>query len=126
MKALKLFVVLITMSRALPVLAQVDPEILKQAEQGHAESQFYLGWMYYEGEEVPQDYTKAIHWYQKAAEQGFAYSQTELGFIYAYGQGVPQDYTKAFQWFQKATEQGNTYSQFELMVQPLQKAVGQV
>ncbi len=37
------------------------------AEQGHANSQFYLGWMYDNGQGVPQDHKTAVKWYTRAA-----------------------------------------------------------
>jgi uncharacterized protein len=40
------------------------------AEQGNADAQYNLGWMYSSGTGVPQDYTQAVEWYRKAAEQG--------------------------------------------------------
>jgi len=43
---------------------------LKAAEQGDAKSQRNLGICYYEGEGVPQDYKKAVHWLSKAEAQG--------------------------------------------------------
>ena len=41
-----------------------------QAEQGHAPSQAGLGFMYREGQGVPQDDAEAARWYRLAAEQG--------------------------------------------------------
>ncbi len=38
--------------------------------QGHAIAQSYLGFMYDNGQGVPQDYAEAAKWYRKAAEQG--------------------------------------------------------
>jgi len=43
---------------------------LKAAEQGDARAQKNLGICYYEGEGVPQDYKKAVHWLSKSKEQG--------------------------------------------------------
>jgi len=38
-----------------------------RAEQGIAQSQNNLGWMYHKGQGVPQDYKEAIKWYRKSA-----------------------------------------------------------
>jgi len=84
------------------------------AEQGMAEAQEVLGFMYAEGKGGPQDYAEAAKWYRKAAEQGVADSQTFLGFMYAIGNGVPQDYAEAAKWYRKAAEQGNAGGQFFL------------
>ena len=62
------------------------------AEQGNAAAQAGLGWMYVNGQGVPQDYAQALIWLRKAADQGDAYGQTNLGFMYVNGLGVPQDY----------------------------------
>ena len=34
-----------------------------------------LGWMYYYGLGVEQDYTEALRWFKKAAEQGYVDAQ---------------------------------------------------
>ena len=43
---------------------------LKKAEQGDADAQFNLGYLYESGRGVSQDYNEAAKWYRKAAEQG--------------------------------------------------------
>ena len=45
-------------------------EIRSLAEQGDADAQFLLGFMYAYGKGVAQDFAKAVKWYRKAAEQG--------------------------------------------------------
>jgi hypothetical protein len=85
-----------------------------QAAQGDADAQHNLGIMYADGIGVPQDYTKARQWYEKAATQGNATAQVALGLLYSQGQGMPKDYTKARQWFEKAAAQGNAQAQFAL------------
>ena len=47
----------------------------KAASQGHSESQFALGWMYYHGRGVAQNLDKAIEWFREAANQ----RPTEIG-----------------------------------------------
>ena len=42
----------------------------KAADQGNAEAQCNLGWMYRYGRGVTQDDGEAVKWYQKAADQG--------------------------------------------------------
>ena len=54
-------------------------EQFKAAEQGQAEAQYTLGFMYAKGEGVPQDYAEAMKWFRKAAEQGHAEAQHNLG-----------------------------------------------
>jgi hypothetical protein len=47
------------------------------AEQGNADAQYELGWMYRSGKGVPQDYKTAFKWYTLAAEQGHAAAQIQ-------------------------------------------------
>jgi len=42
------------------------------ANQGDADAQSNLGWMYENGKGVLKDYKQAAKWYRKAADQGFA------------------------------------------------------
>ena len=60
----------------------------KAAEQGDAEAQDNLAFMYKNGQGVTQDYAQAVKWYRKAAEQGYAGAQINLGVMYDNGQGV--------------------------------------
>ena len=46
--------------------------------QGLAAAQYSLGFCYYNGYGVPQDYAQAVQWYRKAAEQGNAAAQEAL------------------------------------------------
>ena len=84
------------------------------AESGYADAQNNLGDCYYYGHGVPQDYTKAVEWFQKAANQGNASAQYNLGFCYEKGRGVQQDYTKAVEWYKKAANQGQVNAQYNL------------
>jgi TPR repeat protein len=61
-----------------------------------------LGLMFYEGQDVPQDYAEAVQWFQKAAEQGDGDSQLKMGVMYTNGQGVVQDYVQAHKWLSLA------------------------
>ncbi len=86
----------------------------KAAEQGYADGQNDLGYMYRKGLGVTQDYAEAVKWYRKAAEQGNASGQNNLGYMYDEGLGVPQDYAEAVKWYRKAAEQGKAYGQYDL------------
>ena len=50
----------------------------KLAEQGYAQGQCNLGFMYDNGKGVPQNHEEAVKWYRKAAEQGYAHAQRKL------------------------------------------------
>jgi hypothetical protein len=81
------------------------------AEQGDADAQFRLGYMYEVGDGVPEDDTEATKWWFKAAEQGHVEAQSKLGFMYDLGRGVPEDHTEAVKWYRKAAEQGDADAQ---------------
>ncbi len=49
------------------------------ADQGDADAQLNLGFMYDHGEGVPQNYAEAVRWYRMAADQGNAIAQHNLG-----------------------------------------------
>ena len=95
------------------VLSKVEL-LRKRAEQGDADAQLALGFMYFDGQSVPQDKAEAVKWFRKAAEQGNAVAQSNMGFAHSSGEGVPQDEAEAAQWFRKAAEQGETYAQSNL------------
>ncbi|KAI8594683.1 hypothetical protein EDD21DRAFT_421428 [Dissophora ornata] len=44
--------------------------------------------MYFNGEGVPQDYSKAMEWYLKAANQGHASAQPNLGGSSMYSKAI--------------------------------------
>jgi uncharacterized protein len=71
----------------------------KAAEIGDTEAQTALGWMYFKGEGVRQDYAKALTLLRKTADQGNAKAQAALGVMYLKGQGVPRDFAQARMWF---------------------------
>lgn len=86
------------------------------ADKGNGGAQaFIIGGMYYRGGlGVPQDYTEAAKWFQKAAEQGNAGAQGAIASLYALGKGVPQDDTASANWFRKSADQNNARAQFYL------------
>ncbi len=102
----RLVVLLSAALLSVSVMAMTFSETQVLANQGLASAQFYLGVMYYKGEGVPQDDTKAIEWYTKAANQGYAAAQYNLGYMYYYGQGVRQNSNIAKEWYGKACDNG--------------------
>ncbi len=89
---------------------------IKDAEAGNAEAQLRLGQMYAKGEGVPEDFAKAMEWYQKSADQGNSMAQHGIAYMYHIGKGVPKDFAKAITWYQKAAAQGNADAQINLAV----------
>ena len=87
----------------------------KAAEQGNAQAQYQLGYMYDYGKGVPKDKEEVVKWWRKAAEQGHAGAQGALGRWYHWGgDGVPEDKVEAAKWYRKAAEQGEGCAQEEL------------
>jgi TPR repeat protein len=78
----------------------------KAADQGFADAQNNLGFMYQYGQGVAPDFKEAVKWYHKAADQGFAGAQNNLGVVYERGQGVEQDYVTAYAWGRIAAANG--------------------
>ena len=78
----------------------------KAAEQGLAEAQYGLGWMYSTGEAEVQDDDEAVKWFRKAADQGHSQAQCRVGYIHEMGKGLEQDDEEAIKWYKKAAEQG--------------------
>lgn len=71
---------------------------------------YFLGFMYWHGQGVAQDYTQAVKWLSKAVETKFTWyggikeAQYLLGKAYYTGHGVAQDYAEAVRWYNAATE----------------------
>ena len=70
-----------------------------------ADHQAAIGKIYRDGDDVPQDYEKAAHWFSLAAEQGDIDAQYHLGYFYVSGRGVPIDAIAGNYWFRRAAEQ---------------------
>ena len=87
-----------------------------RANAGDTDAQYNLGFMYANGEGVPQDDAEARVWYRRAGKQGHAEAQRNLGEMWANGRGVPEDFGEAAAWYRRAAEQGDADSQFNLGV----------
>ena len=86
-------------------LSASDQALFRRAQQGDAEAQSNLGFMYLIGRGVPEDDAEAVKWYRKAAEQGYALAHCSLGYMHEVGDGVAKDATEAAKWYRKAAEQ---------------------
>jgi len=108
-------------SRSTP-LAQSLPEAIgpiglrRAAETGDATAQFEIASRYTTGKLVPQNFGKAIIWYQKAAARGLAPAQYRLGTFYEKGRGVTRDKTAARIWYERAAAKGNLKATHNLAV----------
>jgi TPR repeat protein len=76
------------------------------AEQGHALSEYYLGFMYFKGQGVDFDTKQAIFWLGQSANQGVNEALDLLGRVYHLGYDViTPDYDKSEKFFQFAVNQ---------------------
>ena len=93
------------------LLAQDNPELSRQAaEQGDAEAQYNLGFMYAEGLGVSKDEPEWVRWYRLGADQGDAVAQLELGLMLMLmsdaGEGVSKDEPELVRWYRLGADQG--------------------
>ena len=86
--------------------------LARSGNQGSAQAQALMGWMYLHGEGVAQDPAQAASWLRKAALQGNAGAQFNLGQLYTNGTGVIRDFKQALEWFEKAAGQGDPRAQY--------------
>ncbi|WP_171816199.1 SH3 domain-containing protein [endosymbiont of unidentified scaly snail isolate Monju] len=77
------------------------------AEQGHAESQYNLGWLYANGNGLAVDMGRAFYWWKQAAAQGHADAEFAIGLAYTTGEGVERDLAEAVRWIYRAAGQGH-------------------
>ncbi|HEX2117385.1 MAG TPA: tetratricopeptide repeat protein, partial [Alphaproteobacteria bacterium] len=77
------------------------------AEQGNADAQVQLGFMYARGDGVKADQAEAMRLYEQAAAQGNAEGMNAIGYKYDYGTGVPRDAAAAMSWYRKAIDHGS-------------------
>jgi uncharacterized protein len=73
-----------------------------------------MGEALYYGKGIPQDYSQAIVWYEKAALQNNVEAEYSLGYMYRFGQGVPLSYPLAASWLTSAATAGYAPAQSEL------------
>lgn len=73
------------------------------AQNGEPNGYFLLGFFYYQGEGVTQNFTEAIKWFKKAANNGLCNSYGFLGACYI----TQKNYVEAINWFKKAIDNGD-------------------
>jgi len=96
-------------------LKNEELELLRQAAgEGDAESQFLLGKMYLEGEEVEANATRAAFLFERAGQKGIATAQYNLGMMLVSGTGIEQDVSNGFAWLETAAGNGEMLAQYFL------------
>lgn len=76
----------------------------KAALQDDPEATAVLGYYYFDGKIIPQDYSKAIEGFNRACEKGSESAAYMLGHCYREGLGVETNAVKAFEYFKLADE----------------------
>ena len=71
---------------------------------------YELGNLYYNGDAVEKDFTKAIELYEQSGELGFFQAQVNVAYMYETGTGTEADISKALFWYKKAADLGDKYS----------------
>ena len=88
---------------------------LPLAEDGYADAQATIGWMYHADKGVQKNLNRAYYWYQKAAVQGHLIAQNNIGVFHEQGLGSARKSTKeAAKWYQESAELGYSYAQYNL------------
>ena len=88
-------------------LPQIISAFESLAGQGHARSQYYLGYFYITGIGKEQNYTLGKEWHYKSAKQGVTKAMTSLGALHTYGYGTAVDYAAARKWLNMAIKNGD-------------------
>jgi TPR repeat protein len=90
--------------------------IVGAAEAGNVEAMNVLGVLYTVGMEVPRDYSKALHWYQKAIDGGSTNAMNNAAKLYLHGIGVPRDYANAAALFKRSAMLGSVQGMYSFAV----------
>ena len=86
------------------------------AAKGDASAQYEIAVRYAEGRGVPQNFTEALDWFERAAKQGLAPAQFRLGGIYEKGLGVKKNLDLARRFYASAGIAGNAKALHNLAV----------
>ena len=81
------------------------------AEQGDAEAQFQLGWLYANGQGLRQNPTTAADWWERAAHAGHPDADLAIAQAYQKGRGRNKDLKEAVHWMLVASRNGNDEAQ---------------
>lgn len=73
----------------------------------NAKMQYCIGEVYYYGDGVSKDFSKALKWYKKSADLGFPDAQFSLGIMYENGEGVSENIKEAAKFYYLSAKQGN-------------------
>jgi uncharacterized protein len=86
------------------------------AGNGNAKAYGQLGYLYFKGLGVTQNWSRAFKCYEEGFALGDSYCSNNLGWFYERGILVDKDYEKAREFFTLASERGNSHGIFNLGV----------
>ena len=82
---------------------------------GNARGSYLLANLYFKGYEgIPQNYLKALKYYEKSANEKFGPAVFILGDFYYYGFGVDKNYKKAKEYYELAAQYRNSKANLQL------------
>ena len=85
---------------------------------GNLTAALNLGAMYYEGNFIPRDFRKAIHYYEQATESDDKETQlrawSNLGYCHYYGRDIPVDDERAFNCYMRAAVQRDANALYKI------------
>ncbi len=81
-------------------------KLLKQAESTNNTAKFLIGYSYYQGFLVKQNYRKAFILIKLVADAQYDEAQYVLADLYINGYGVPKNYARAVEYLEKSARQG--------------------
>jgi len=88
---------------------------LPLAEEGYADAQATIGWMYHADKGVKKNLNQAYYWYKKAAKQGHLIAQNNIGVFHEQGLGGARKSTReAAKWYRESADLGYSYAQYNL------------
>jgi len=88
--------------------------LLEQAQANNNIAKYLLGYCYFKGIFVKQDYTKAFSLIKAAADAEYDEAQLILADFYINGWGTPKNYNRAVQFLRSAAAQGNAEAMLKL------------
>jgi uncharacterized protein len=78
------------------------------AENGDAEAQYNIGWMYLNGYGLAMNDRLALKWWQRASSQGYTDAIFSIAMLYSLGEGqVKKDMDKAIEYYLLALQAGH-------------------
>tara|TARA_R110002012_G_scaffold105581_1_gene246527 strand:- start:1608 stop:2834 length:1227 start_codon:yes stop_codon:yes gene_type:complete len=83
------------------------------AEGGNDVAQFYVGKLYYHGDDdIIESYKDAFYWFEKSIEKDNLEAYVHLGTLYKEGKGVLRNPKKAFEYFKIGANSENKYQDY--------------